>query len=296
MAINFMQVIISGLLLGGIYALISIGLTMIFGVVRIVNFAHGEFLMLAMYATFWMFNLFQLDPYVAVFIVTPLLFLIGVLVQRVFIQPILNAPATVKIFSTLGLSIVLQNLALMFWKADYRTVQTSYQTSVINLGTLVISYPRLVAFIVATGINIALFFFFKRTYMGKAIRAVALDRGAAMLMGINVYNIYLLAFGLGTAFVGIAGALLMPIYYVFPTVGSLFILTAFVVVILGGMGSVLGAFIGGLIIGLVEAFAGFYLDPALKEAVYFIIFILILVLKPTGLFGLGRGSEEVGMR
>lgn len=158
MAINFMQVIISGLLLGGIYALISIGLTMIFGVVRIVNFAHGEFLMLAMYATFWMFNLFQLDPYVAVFIVTPLLFLIGVLVQRVFIQPILNAPATVKIFSTLGLSIVLQNLALMFWKADYRTVQTSYQTSVINLGTLVISYPRLVAFIVATGINIALFF------------------------------------------------------------------------------------------------------------------------------------------
>lgn len=132
--------------------------------------------------------------------------------------------------------------------------------------------------------------------MGKAIRAVALDRGAAMLMGINVYNIYLLAFGLGTAFVGIAGALLMPIYYVFPTVGSLFILTAFVVVILGGMGSVLGAFIGGLIIGLVEAFAGFYLDPALKEAVYFIIFILILVLKPTGLFGLGRGSEEVGMR
>lgn len=281
------QILISGLLLGGVYAIISIGLTMIFGVVRIINFAHGEFLMIAMYFTYFLFQK-GIDPYVAVFVIAPLLFLIGVAVQRVLIQPILETPPTVKILATLGLSVALQNLALMLWKADYRTIKTSYQSAVINLGPTVISYPKLVAFLVTIAVAVALFVFLKTTYTGKAIRAVAQDRGAAMMMGINIYRTYMLAFGIGIALVGLAGALLMPVYYVFPTVGQMFVLTSFVVVVLGGLGSIPGAFVGGLIIGLVESLAGAFIDPQLKEAVYFIIFFFVLLFKPSGIFGAKR--------
>ncbi|MGG1660685.1 branched-chain amino acid ABC transporter permease [Brevibacillus sp. NRS-1366] len=292
---QLVQVLISGLLIGGIYALISMGLNLILGVVRIINFAHGEFLMIAMYMSFVFYSTFGLDPYVSAPLVTILLFLFGMAIQRVMIQPILDQPATVKIFATLGLSIALQNFALMMWKADFRNVQTAYQTDVIRLGEVVISIPRLVAFAVAILIALGLFWFLKRTMTGKAIRAVAMGRTAAALMGINVKRIYLLAFGIGSALVGLAGSILMPIFYVFPTVGTLFSLTAFVVVVLGGMGSMSGAFLGGLLIGLVEAFAGVLISPELKEAVYFSIFILVLLFRPSGLFSLGKGSEEVGL-
>lgn len=278
------QIIVSGLMLGGVYAIISIGLTIIFGVVRIVNFAHGEFLMLAMYFTYFMFQK-GLDPYISVFLIVPVLFLIGILVQRVMIQPILDTPPTIKILATLGLSLALQNLALMVWKADYRTIKTTYQSAVIKMGDVVISYPKMVAFFVTIIVAIALFIFLKTTFTGKAIRAVAHDRGAAMLMGINIYRTYMLAFGIGLAMVGLAGALLMPVYYVFPTVGQMFVLTSFVVVVLGGLGSIPGAFVGGLLIGLVESFAGMFIDPQLKEAVYFIIFFFVLLFKPSGIFG-----------
>jgi branched-chain amino acid transport system permease protein len=292
---HFVQVLISGLLIGGIYALISMGLNLILGVVRIINFAHGEFLMIAMYMSFVFYSTFGMDPYLSAPIVTILLFLFGVLIQRIMIQPILDRPATVKIFATLGLSVVLQNFALMIWNADFRNVQTSFQTDVIHLGEVVISVPRFIAFVTAVAIAIGLFWFLKFTLTGKAIRAVAMGRTAAALMGINVKRIYLLAFGIGSALVGLAGSMLMPIFYVFPTVGTLFSLTAFVVVVLGGMGSMSGAFLGGLLIGLVEAFAGVWISPELKEAVYFAIFILVLLFRPSGLFSLGKGSEEVGL-
>jgi branched-chain amino acid transport system permease protein len=253
MSTTVMQLIINGLLLGGIYALISIGLTLIFGVVEIINFAHGEFLMLSMYASYWLFQLY------------------GV------------APPLNQIFATVGVSLVLQNAALFFWKADYRTVRTAYST--LSLGGLMISTPRLVAFIFALAIIAALLTFLKRTYTGKAIRALAQEKRAAMLMGIDIYRMYKIAFGIGIACVGAAGAILIPIYYAFPTVGAMFVLIAFVVVILGGYNSLVGALIGGLIIGLVEAFSGFFLSPHLKEAVYFVIFILILLFRPTGLLG-----------
>lgn len=293
---QFLQVLISGILIGGIYSLISMGLNLILGVVRIVNFAHGEFLMVAMYVSFLLYSTFGMDPYLSAPIVILTLFLFGFFVQRVVIQPILDTSATVKIFATLGLSVALQNLALMLFNADYQTVQTTYQTSVIRLGDVAISVPRLIAFVVAIFIAIALFYFLKNTLIGKAIRAVAMERRAASLMGINVKKIYIIAFGIGSALVGLAGSLLMPIYYVFPTVGGLFVLTAFVVVVLGGMGSMLGAFLGGLLIGLVEAFAGVWISPGLKEAVYFTIFILVLLFRPSGLFSLGKGSEEVGLK
>jgi branched-chain amino acid transport system permease protein len=285
MHITIIQLIINGLLLGGIYALISIGLTFIFGVLEIINFAHGEFLMLGMYAAYWLFTLYGLDPYLSLMIILPLFFLIGLFVQRVAIQPIIDAPPLNQIFMTVGLSMVLQNAALFFWKADYRTVRTAHSALTLKTSGLIVSFPRLVAFVLAMMAIATLLLYLKKTYTGKAIRALAQERRGAMLMGINVYRTYQIAFGIGIACVGVAGAMLIPVYYAFPTVGSLFVLIAFVVVILGGYNSLIGALIGGLIIGLVEAFSGFFLSPHLKEAVYFVIFILILLFRPTGLFG-----------
>ena len=285
MEITILQLIINGVLLGGIYALISIGLTLIFGVLEIVNFAHGEFLMLAMYASYFLFQLYGIDPYLSVLIVLPLFFLIGVVVQRAAIQPILNAPPLNQIFMTVGLSMVLQNVALFFWTADYRIVKTSYSALTLRAEGLMVSFPRLVAFLLAMGLIAALLVFLQKTYTGKAIRALAQERKAAMLMGINVYRTYQIAFGIGTACVGAAGAMLIPVYFVFPSVGALFVLIAFVVVILGGYNSLIGSLVGGLLIGVVEAFSGFFISPHLKEAIYFVIFILILLFRPTGIFG-----------
>ncbi|MBW1699212.1 MAG: branched-chain amino acid ABC transporter permease [Deltaproteobacteria bacterium] len=282
---TIIQLIVNGLLIGGIYALISIGLTLIFGVLEIINFAHGEFLMLSMYACYWMFQLTGIDPYVSFFFIIPIFFLLGMAVQRVVIQPIIDAPPLNQIFATVGLSMVMANTALALWKADYRTVKTSYSSLSLKIAGLMISFPRLLAFLSAFILIGALFLFLKKTYTGKAIRALAQQRKAAMLMGINVYRTYQIAFGLGIAMVGAAGAMLIPVYYAFPTVGTLFVLTAFVVVVLGGYNSLIGSLIGGLIIGIVESFSGFYLSPHLKEAVYFVIFILILLFRPAGLFG-----------
>jgi branched-chain amino acid transport system permease protein len=285
MDLTDIQLIINGLLLGGMYALISIGLTLIFGVLEIVNFAHGEFLMLSMYAAFWLFQLYGIDPYLSMLIIIPVFFLLGIAVQRITIQPILNAPPLNQIFMTVGLSMVLQNAALFIWTADYRTMKTSYSALTLKTAGLIISFPRLVAFLLAMALIAALLIFLKKTYTGKAIRALAQERKAAMLMGINVYRTYQIAFGIGIACVGAAGAMLIPVYFVFPSVGSLFVLIAFVVVILGGYNSLVGSLAGGLIIGVVESFSGFFISPHLKEAIYFVIFILILLFKPTGLFG-----------
>ena len=285
MEITILQLIINGLLLGGMYALISIGLTLIFGVLEIVNFAHGEFLMLAMYASYFLFQFYGIDPYLSLLIILPLFFFIGVAVQRATIQPILNAPPLNQIFMTVGLSMVLQNAALFFWTADYRIVKTSYSALTLKTEGLMISFPRLVAFLLAMGLIAALLIFLQKTYTGKAIRALAQERKAAMLMGINVYRTYQIAFGIGIACVGAAGAMLIPVFFVFPSVGALFVLIAFVVVILGGYNSLTGSLVGGLIIGVVEAFSGFFISPHLKEAIYFVIFIFILLFRPTGLFG-----------
>jgi branched-chain amino acid transport system permease protein len=265
--------------------LISLGLTLIFGVVRIVNFAHGEFLMLSMYTSYWLFQLLGIDPYVSVLIIAPLFFVFGMTVQRGIFQPILNAPEVSQIFAAIGLIMVLQNLALFFWKGDYRAIKTTSSGLLIGPEKFMIGMPRFIAFLSAVSIMLGLYFFIKNTYTGKAIRATGQDQGAALLMGINTKRIFLIAFGIGSSCVGIAGCLLMPIYSVFPTVGAYFVLTAFVIVVLGGLGSMLGAFIGGLIIGLVEALSGYFISSTYKEAIYFIIFWFLLIYKPTGLFG-----------
>jgi branched-chain amino acid transport system permease protein len=292
---TILQLAINGLLLGGIYALIAIGLTLIFGVVRIINFAQGEFLMIGMFATFWIFSLLKIDPYIALFIFTPLLFLLGMGTERLMIKPIQNAPPIAQIFSTFGLSIVLQNGALMFWKSDYRSLETVYSNAVINWAGLMINVPGLVAFLVAVGIVILLYLFLQKTYLGKAMNAVAQDRDAAQLMGVDINKIYMVAFGVGIGLEGLAGALIMPIYATYPTVGFTFGLIAFVVVVLGGLGNMIGAFLGGLIIGLVESFSGFYISPELNTAIYFLIFVLVLIIRPSGLMGI-VGAEEMGLK
>lgn len=293
MTILISQLILNGILLGGIYSLISIGLTLIFGVTRIVNFAHGEFLMLAMYLTFWLNSLQGVDPYLSLVLVAPLLFLAGLIAHRLVIQPILSAPSYMQIFATVGLSVILQNLALFFWKADFRTVESFCGSSGVRVGTLMCGAPKLIAFAASILITFGLHVFLKGTYLGKAIRAVVQDREAAQLMGIDIHRIYLLTFGIGTFCVGVAGTLMSPIYAIFPTVGVYFVLTAFVVVVLGGLGSLPGAFLGGLIIGVIDSLAGFFVSPQLKEGIYFVIFLTVLVLRPSGLFG-QIGAEDLG--
>jgi branched-chain amino acid transport system permease protein len=295
MASLLAQVVVNGLLLGATYALVAIGLTLIFGVVRVVNFAQGEFLMLGMYLAFWLFVLGGVAPYLAVLVTAPVVFALGVLVQRIFIRPLLGAPANALILVTFGLSIVLQNSVLLVWKSDPRAIETSYSNAAVALGELSISVPRLVILVVTVAIVIGLWVVLQRTYWGMAMSAVAQDRKAAVLMGIDVHRVYTLAFGLGVGLEGLAGALLIPVYSVTPSTGGTFTIVAFVVVVLGGMGNVFGAFLAGLMIGLIEAFSGFFISPQLQGALYYVMFVVILVARPQGLLGV-VGAQEMGFR
>lgn len=296
----FIQLLISGLLLGGVYALSSIGLTLIFGVMKIVNFAHGEFLMIAMYLSFWLFHLLKIDPYLSILLVAPALFGLGLLTYRIGVRPTLGAPHLNQIFVMVGLSIVIENAALLWWSADFRTVSLDYLRAQIFLGPfpglgieeVIVNPGRLIAFLIGISISIAFFFFLKLSYAGRVIRATAQDRSTALLMGIDVDKVYKLTFAVGLLLVGVAGALMIPMFTVHPYVGFEFVLVMFVVVVFGGMGSIVGAVLAGLFIGVVEVFSDFLIGPDSKQAVYFLLFIAVLVLKPSGLFGI-MGEEEV---
>lgn len=287
----FIQLLINGLLLGGAYAIISISLTLIFGVVRVVNFAHGELLMVGLYATWLITSHTGLHPYVTVVPVAILLFAIGALMQRFVIQPLLTAEPHIQIFATVGVSTALLNLALMVFGADVRTVEAKVGTDAFQVGPISIVTGQLVTFVVAILVAVGVYLFLQRTFTGRGFRALAQNRSAAALMGVNVNKAYVLVFGLGATLLGLAATLLAVQYPVFPTVGQYFVLTAFVVVVLGGLGSLPGAVVGSLFIGLIDSIAGYYVGSDLKEVVYFVIFLVILTLRPTGLFGLGRGSE-----
>jgi branched-chain amino acid transport system permease protein len=290
-----LQLIINGLLLGGIYALISIGLTLIFGVVRVINFAHGELLMLSMYITYFSYTLLGLNPYFSLSIGIPLMFLVGMAIDQLIIKPLREAPAYMQVFATVGLSIVLLNLALFLFSGDYQGIHLAFAEKTLHLGVLSLSYAKLIIFFSAILVSIVLYLLLKYTTMGKQIRAIAQDRMAAKLVGINLNRIYMLTFGIGTALVGIAGGLILPVYYVFPSVGVYFVLTAFVVVVLGGMGNMVGALLGGFIIGITDSLSGYYIDPSLKEVISFVIFLIVLLIRPSGLMGI-VGAEEMGMK
>lgn len=289
----FLQLLLNGVLLGGTLAIISIGLTLIFGIVRVVNFAHGEFLMIGLYAVYLMNQHFGLHPYVAIVPAVILLFALGAAMQRFIIQPLLSADGHIQIFATVGVSIALMNAALLVFGADVLTVTNPSGLGVgsMNLGSLRASTGQVLTFMVSLALVGGLHWFLHNTFLGRAVRATAQHRNAAQLMGVNVNRIYIFAFGLGCACLGLASGMIAPQYPVFPTVGTFFVLTAFVIVVLGGLGSLSGALLGSILIGVVDSLAGYYIAPDLKEVVYFLIFLAILIFRPTGLFGAGRGSE-----
>jgi len=282
---TLLQALITGILMAGIYALVATGLTLIFGVVRIVNFAHGEFVMLGMYVTFWLWKLWGLDPYVSLLITMPLLFCFGVLIQRFLFQPILRAPDLAQIFMTVGLSVILMNVALFLFTADFRSVKVPYGEWAWRLGGVTVLLPRLFAFLGALLLAGVLTLFLTKTDIGKALRAVAQDREVSMLLGINPNRMYLLAVGLGAALAGAAGGLIVPFFYVFPTVGVVFVLIAFVVVILGTLGSVQGALLASLIVGVAESLGILFAGSDLGLVVVFGILVASLIFRPSGLMG-----------
>lgn len=289
-----LQIMISGLLLGGVYILAAVGLTLMFGVAKIINFAHGEFLMLGMYATFWLAHLYGLNPYTGLLVIVPVSFLFGVVIYQTVIRHTIWKPEMTQVFGTLGLSIAFQNLALMVWTADYRSVKVFEGMNAIYVGPLYFSTSRLLSFIASLVIVASLIWFVRQTFLGQAIEAVSQDMRAARLMGIDVNRVLMVTFGMGTALTGLAGAMLMPSFYAFPTVGSYFVLVAFVVVVLGGLGNLYGAVIGGLIVGVVESAVGFFV-PDLKEAAIFVAFVLVLAFRPHGIMGI-KGSEKEALK
>ena len=291
---QFLNVLVIGILLGGIYSLVSIGLNLIFGVIRIVNFAQGELVMFGMYGCYFGYAHLGLSPYVSALVVAPLVGILGVAIQRLVLQPLQNE-ANMQIFATFGLLMMFQNIMLAITGGEALSVGGPVSAQVLAMGDINVSVVRLVTFVATTLITIGLHLFLRKTMMGKGIRAVTQDKRAARVMGINVERMFLFTFGIGAALAGLAGALITPIYSITPGVGGNFIMAAFAVVVLGGLGSVWGAYLGGLIVGIVEAFAGFYIDPSLKNAIWFLIFLVVLVMRPSGLLG-QVGAEEVGFR
>jgi branched-chain amino acid transport system permease protein len=288
------QLIFSGLLIGSIYALMSIGLTLIFGVLRIVNFAHGEFLMIAMYGAWAVTRYMGLNPYIAVVAVVPAMFLFGILIHRLVIRPGLDKPHLVLVFATMGLSILMQNVALMMFSADLFDVPPMLGGRPFAIGPFYAKPELLIGCAVAIGCTVGLHFLLKKTYLGKAIRATVQDGEAAQLMGIPVPRIFLITFAAGSALVGLAACVMMPLFSVFPTVGLNFVLIAFVIVVLGGMGSIEGALLGGMCVGIVQSLSSYYVAPAYGQMFFFILFLLVMIFRPAGLLG-RKGEATIGM-
>jgi len=279
------QAFISGILNGAVYGLISVGLSMIFGVVRIVNFAHGEFLMVGMYLSYALWALLGIDPLWSVPIVMFALFFFGVGIQRFFFRRVLNAPDLAQIFLTVGLSILMMNLALFLFRADFRSVKVSYADWTFTFVGAIISVPRLLACLGAVVFSLLLALFLLKTDVGKAMRAVAQDREVSMLVGINPERMYNIAVGISAALAGAAGGLTISFYFVFPSVGVNFVLIAFVIVILGTLGNLKGAFLTSLIVGVAESVGDLFAGADLGLAVVFVILLLTLAFRPAGLLG-----------
>jgi branched-chain amino acid transport system permease protein len=280
-----LEAVANGLLMGAVYGLVALGLTLVYGVLHIINFAHGALLTLAMYAAFVAHGAFGLDPYAAMIPLAGLFFVLGYLVQRLVISPASRGDDSNMLLVTLGLSIIIENAMLAIFRSDTLTVRVPYAMSMVEMGDVLLSLPRLIGFGVTLLVALLLFVLMTRTDTGRAIRAVAKERTGAALVGIDVAHIYAVTFGIGTACLAIAACLLLPSFYVSPRVGNAFVLVAFTIVVLGGMGSVTGALLGGLFIGVVESLSGLYFGDSLGQIGIFLIFILVLLLRPTGLFG-----------
>jgi branched-chain amino acid transport system permease protein len=276
---------LNGLTTGAVYALIALGLTLIYGVLHIINFAHGAALMVALYGVFFLNVKLGIDPYLALPIMVPAMFLAGYALQRYVIGTASHGKDENILLVTLGLAIVLENLALYLFKSDTRTIDTPYTFSTVDILGAFLAVPKLVAFAGALVTAGALLLIIGRTDLGRAIRACAKERQGARLVGIDVDHVFAMSFGIGLACLGAAACFLMPAYYVNPTVGNGFVLIAFTIVVLGGMGSFTGALAGGFIIGIVESIGGLFMGESLGQIGIFLIFIAVLLFRPQGLFG-----------
>jgi branched-chain amino acid transport system permease protein len=277
--------ILNGLMTGAVYALVALGLTLIYGVLHIINFAHGALLTAAMFAAFFAHQLLGLDPYLAALLLTPLFYLLGYGLQRFVIGPAAHGEDRNILLVTLGLAVVIENALLYAFRGDTRTINLRYAFDVVEIGPAFLALPRVIAFVVVIAVAIGLWLVMQWTDTGKAIRAVAKEKLGAELSGIDVAHIYAVTFGLGTACLAIAACLLIPTYYVNPHAGNAFVLIAFTIVVLGGMGSVSGALVGGLFVGVVESLSGLYLGESLGQVGIFAMFILVLLVRPSGMFG-----------
>ncbi len=286
---SVIQNIVYGLFVGSIYGIAAVGLSLIFGVMNILNIAHGELVMIGGYVAFWLFLGLGMDPFLALVIVVPVLFLLGVLLQTALFSRVTWLEPETKIKNSLlisfGLVLILQNLALQFWTADQRSIQTSYAGEGFQIAGIALPYTRLATFVVALLCIMVQWFFLKRTHLGKTIRATAEDWESAMLAGIDIRRTFTLTFGLGAAAAGVAGALVTVIYGLTPDIGLAWTLKALIVVVLAGTGSIFGAFPAGLLLGLTEAISGMVIGTAYREVIGLILFLVVLVLRPQGLFG-----------
>jgi len=283
----FTQSIIDGLLMGGIYSLMAIGLTLIFGVMGIINFAQGALMMVGMYVTYWAFTLAGIHPYLSLPLSAIALFIIGAIIQKGILERVMDAPEHNLLLITFGIMMVIENTALVLFSPDFKSINIPWLSETLKFGSIVVSKPKLFAFFISISIALVLYWFLQRTFIGKAIRGTSLNKTGAALVGIKAERINYITFGLGAAIAAIAGSLLTPIISISPAIGHTFILKTFVVVVLGGLGNVLGAFVGGLIIGVSEALGGAVLSGTLNELVIYVIFILILIFRPKGIFGGG---------
>jgi branched-chain amino acid transport system permease protein len=282
---ELLQQLVSGLLIGFMYALIAIGLTLIWGVMNIVNFAHGDFLMVGMFSSFWLFTLFGIDPILSIPINFLLLFLVGWGVYRFIVSKVMKGPMLAQVVVTFGVSIFVANLAVYFWTPDFRLLPPTILQGTWNIGDLDLSIPKTVSAVGSVITTILVYLFLKKTKTGKAILATEMDREAALLMGINTDRINSLSFGIGLALVGVAGAFLSTYYYIYPQVGSQFGTLTFCIVALGGFGSIGGAFIAGILVGLVQTLGGFFFDPSYKYAIVFMLYLITMWIRPQGLLG-----------
>lgn len=277
--------VLSGLTMGAVYALVALGLTLIYGVLHIINFAHGSLLMLALYAAYFLFVHMGLDPYLAIPILLPAFFCLGYVLQRWVIAPMSGGSEQNVLLVTLALALIIDNLALYFWTSNTRSVDIPYAYNTVEFLGAYLPLGRVIAFFAALAAAPLLWLFMTRTRTGSAIRAVAIEKRGAEIVGIDVNHTYAICFGIGTACVALAACLLLPTFYVTPQVGYTFVLVAFTTVVLGGMGSLPGALIAGLLLGVIESLCGLFLGESLGQIGIFTAFILILLFKPSGLLG-----------